>query len=70
MAVRYPVVDVAVDGADEVDADLQLIKGGGGCCTQEKIVAANAKKVRRSELAHVPSSPSHLCASSHEVGLR
>lgn len=45
---RYPQVDVAIDGADEVDANLQLIKGGGGCCTQEKIVAASAKRARRS----------------------
>uniref|UniRef100_A0A8D3A2J7 ribose-5-phosphate isomerase n=1 Tax=Scophthalmus maximus TaxID=52904 RepID=A0A8D3A2J7_SCOMX len=37
------VLDVAIDGADEVDADLTLIKGGGGCLTQEKIVAGCAK---------------------------
>jgi len=37
---RYPEIDVAIDGADEVDANLQAIKGGGGCCTQEKIVAS------------------------------
>ena len=42
---RHSVIDVAIDGADEVDANLQLIKGGGGCCTQEKIVAVNAKQV-------------------------
>lgn len=41
---RHSVIDVAIDGADEVDANLQLIKGGGGCCTQEKIVAVNAKQ--------------------------
>jgi ribose 5-phosphate isomerase A len=40
---RYPVIDVDIDGADEVDAHLQLIKGGGGCQTQEKIVASNSK---------------------------
>jgi ribose 5-phosphate isomerase len=39
------VIDVAIDGADEVDVNLQLIKGGGGCCTQEKIIAVNAKQV-------------------------
>lgn len=33
---------MAIDGADEVDADLTLIKGGGGCLAQEKVVAANA----------------------------
>uniref|UniRef100_A0A8D1ZR60 ribose-5-phosphate isomerase n=1 Tax=Sus scrofa TaxID=9823 RepID=A0A8D1ZR60_PIG len=39
---RHPEIDLAIDGADEVDADLNLIKGGGGCLTQEKIVAGNA----------------------------
>ena len=29
-----------IDGADEVDCDLNLIKGGGGCLLQEKIVAS------------------------------
>lgn len=32
-------LDLAVDGADEVDADLALIKGGGGALLREKIVA-------------------------------
>uniref|UniRef100_A0A8C6S589 Ribose-5-phosphate isomerase n=1 Tax=Neogobius melanostomus TaxID=47308 RepID=A0A8C6S589_9GOBI len=40
---RHPELDVAIDGADEVDDDLTLIKGGGGCLTQEKIVAGCAK---------------------------
>uniref|UniRef100_A0AAX7VQQ5 ribose-5-phosphate isomerase n=1 Tax=Astatotilapia calliptera TaxID=8154 RepID=A0AAX7VQQ5_ASTCA len=40
---RHPELDVAIDGADEVDKDLTLIKGGGGCLTQEKIVASCAK---------------------------
>uniref|UniRef100_A0A3B1JDM0 ribose-5-phosphate isomerase n=1 Tax=Astyanax mexicanus TaxID=7994 RepID=A0A3B1JDM0_ASTMX len=40
---RHPELDVAIDGADEVDASLTLIKGGGGCLTQEKIVAGCAK---------------------------
>jgi ribose 5-phosphate isomerase A len=37
-------VPVYVDGADEVNAHLQLIKGGGGALTREKILAAAAKK--------------------------
>uniref|UniRef100_A0A8D1E5H6 ribose-5-phosphate isomerase n=1 Tax=Sus scrofa TaxID=9823 RepID=A0A8D1E5H6_PIG len=41
---RHPEIDLAIDGADEVDADLNLIKGGGGCLTQEKIVAGNASR--------------------------
>ena len=32
-------VDVTIDGADEVDANLQLIKGGGGALLREKVVA-------------------------------
>lgn len=36
-------LDVAIDGADEADTQLTLIKGGGGCQLQEKIVAAAAK---------------------------
>ncbi|XP_077587341.1 ribose-5-phosphate isomerase [Stigmatopora nigra] len=40
---RHPELDIAIDGADEVDADLTLIKGGGGCLTQEKIVASCAR---------------------------
>ncbi|XP_026305181.1 ribose-5-phosphate isomerase-like [Piliocolobus tephrosceles] len=41
---RHPKIDLAIDGADEVDADLNLIKGGGGCLTQEKIVAGYASR--------------------------
>jgi ribose 5-phosphate isomerase A len=37
-------LDLAVDGADEVDPGLDLIKGGGASLTREKIVAAMAKQ--------------------------
>ena len=37
-------IDLAIDGADEVDPSFQLIKGGGACHVQEKLVAALAKK--------------------------
>ena len=37
-----PRLDVTIDGADEVDPALDCIKGGGGCQTLEKIVAAAA----------------------------
>ncbi|KAH8305937.1 hypothetical protein KR018_004951 [Drosophila ironensis] len=40
---RYPKLDVAIDGADEVDHHMVLIKGGGGCLLQEKVVASCAK---------------------------
>ncbi|KAB2860143.1 MAG: ribose-5-phosphate isomerase RpiA [Anaerolineae bacterium] len=34
-----PVVDLTIDGADEVDPHLEVIKGGGGALLREKIVA-------------------------------
>ncbi|TVY68782.1 Ribose-5-phosphate isomerase [Lachnellula suecica] len=37
-------LDVAFDGADEIDDDLNCIKGGGACLFQEKLVATAAKK--------------------------
>lgn len=37
-------IDLAIDGADEVDPKFQLIKGGGACHVQEKLVAVLAKK--------------------------
>ncbi|GFR03498.1 ribose-5-phosphate isomerase [Trichonephila clavata] len=40
-----PELDFVFDGADEVDSNLTLIKGGGGCLTQEKIVASCTKKL-------------------------
>ena len=40
-----PEIDVTVDGADEVDPQLRLIKGGGGALLREKIVASASKQV-------------------------
>ena len=37
-------LDVVFDGADEIDEDLNLIKGGGACLFQEKLVAVAGKK--------------------------
>jgi ribose 5-phosphate isomerase A len=37
-------IDLAIDGADEVDPALQLIKGGGACHVQEKLVACRADR--------------------------
>jgi len=39
-----PEIDVAIDGADEVTHQLELIKGGGGALLREKIVASAAKR--------------------------
>jgi ribose 5-phosphate isomerase A len=52
-SLRIPIVDfssvksidVTIDGADEVDGHLQLIKGGGGALLREKIVATNSKQM-------------------------
>ncbi len=38
-------LDVTVDGADEIDDQMQLIKGGGGALLREKIVAAASDKM-------------------------
>jgi ribose 5-phosphate isomerase A len=41
---EHPVVDLTIDGADEVDPDLNLIKGGGGALLREKIVAQASRR--------------------------
>jgi ribose 5-phosphate isomerase A len=40
----HPVLDLDIDGADEIDPQLQLIKGGGGALLREKIVASSARR--------------------------
>lgn len=40
-----PELDLTVDGADEVDTRLRLIKGGGGALLREKIVAASSARM-------------------------
>src|SRR5438132_8451260 len=40
----YPELDLAIDGADEIDGQLRLIKGGGGALLREKIVAASSRR--------------------------
>jgi len=41
---EHPVIDVTIDGADEVDPNLDLIKGGGGALLREKIVAQASRR--------------------------
>ncbi|HEU5086905.1 MAG TPA: ribose 5-phosphate isomerase A, partial [Roseiflexaceae bacterium] len=41
---QQPVLDLALDGADEIDPQLNLIKGLGGALLREKIVASSAKR--------------------------
>jgi ribose 5-phosphate isomerase A len=40
-----PELDLTIDGADEIDPALRLIKGGGGALLREKIVAASSKRM-------------------------
>ena len=41
----FPVIDLTIDGADEVDPNLNLIKGGGGALLREKILAQNSRRL-------------------------
>ena len=40
----HPVLDLTIDGADEVSVNLDLIKGGGGALLREKIVAQASRR--------------------------
>jgi ribose 5-phosphate isomerase A len=42
---EHPEIDITIDGADEVDPQLRLIKGGGGALTREKVIASASKKM-------------------------
>ncbi len=39
---QHPVLDIAIDGADQIDSDLNVVKGGGGAHTREKVVSMSA----------------------------
>jgi ribose 5-phosphate isomerase A len=54
-------IDLTIDGADEVDPDLNLIKGGGGCLLYEKIVA----QASRREIIIVDASKPSLRLGTH-----
>ncbi len=41
---QHPVLDLAIDGADQVDRRLFVIKGGGAAHTREKVVSASARR--------------------------
>jgi ribose 5-phosphate isomerase A len=42
---EHPEIDITIDGADELDPRLNLIKGGGGALTREKVIASASKKM-------------------------
>jgi len=41
---EHPEIDITIDGADEIDSKLNLIKGGGGALLREKVVASASRK--------------------------
>lgn len=41
---QHPVLDLAIDGVDQIDAQLFAIKGGGAAHTREKVVSCSARK--------------------------
>jgi ribose 5-phosphate isomerase A len=41
---EQPQIDIDIDGADEIDAQLNLIKGGGGALLREKVVASASRR--------------------------
>ena len=41
---EHPVIDLTIDGADEVDSKMNLIKGGGGALLREKVVACASQR--------------------------
>ncbi len=42
---QHPDIDIDIDGADEIDPHLNLIKGGGGAHLREKVIASASKKM-------------------------
>jgi ribose 5-phosphate isomerase A len=41
---QHPQIDIDIDGADEIDPQLNLIKGGGGALLREKIIASASRR--------------------------
>jgi ribose 5-phosphate isomerase A len=60
---EFPVIDLTIDGADEVDPNLDLIKGAGGALFREKIVA----QVSRREIIVVDESKLSPTLGTHRV---
>ena len=62
---EHPIIDVNIDGADQIDPNLNLIKGMGAALAREKIVAAASKQniIVADEKKHVPT----LGTNNHPV---
>lgn len=61
---RQPVIDITIDGADEVDPQWRLIKGGGGALLRERIVA---QATRREVIVVDHTKLSERLGTSHRV---
>ena len=59
---QTPQIDVTIDGADEIDPQLSLIKGGGGALLHEKIVASASRHfvIIADSSKQVPTLGKHL----------
>ena len=73
------MMDVCFDGADEVDEELNCIKGGGACLFQEKLVACRSKKfvciadyrkAQRRLLTNWPSVPIEVAPIAYQSVVR
>jgi ribose 5-phosphate isomerase A len=60
---EHPVIDLTIDGADEVGPNLDLIKGAGGALLREKIVA----QVSRREIIVIDESKLSSALGTHSV---
>jgi ribose 5-phosphate isomerase A len=60
---EHPVINVTIDGADEVDPNLDLIKGAGGALVREKIVA----QASRQEIIVIDESKLSPVLGTHKV---
>ena len=58
-------VDLVIDGADQIDRELNLIKGGGGALLREKVLMSSAKKV--AVVAGEEKFASKLCTGGVKV---
>jgi ribose 5-phosphate isomerase A len=58
---EHPQIDVTIDGADEVDPELNLIKGGGGALLREKVVA----QASRTNIIIIDESKLSDCLVTH-----